>query len=392
MLAKSNEEFMVFAVVIAGYPHHTTVLLSSTTAVANMYVVLYYCCTAHIFAQARTQKKKKRHKRHKTKATTAVSTQRITTKTMDENQREENNNASANHQHCSTSRQGRSLIDASNRSNVENLEQKTATCILPTTAVPAPATTTRKPSSASMDFVEEVRNQAKKLLVTKTMLSNQHNDFDFKLKCIQGLIKVNTEIWERCKSQCCSQDAGGPVDSTSDVGKFAILTYNKVRIVKTDDCQDVIMIAIPKLVRMSFGRIPPLPKKLEAVIPFSFPNNDDVFPDYNGYFKKLLLLEDSFLSTCLSIYQKYLESLQIYLGNIEAWCNETMEANLFVNHEVFGIDEERNSSTHCERAGRKHAKLGPVEGISNIDVTFDILKSKRDRRRLQTCLKFLLSM
>jgi len=92
---------------------------------------------------------------------------------------------------------------------------------LPTTAVPAAATTTRtKPSSASMDFVEEVRNQAKKLLVTKTMLSTQLNDFDFKLKCIQGLIKVNTEIWERCKAQCCSQDAGGPVDSTSDVGKL----------------------------------------------------------------------------------------------------------------------------------------------------------------------------
>mmetsp|Transcript_16795 Transcript_16795/g.31825 ORF Transcript_16795/g.31825 Transcript_16795/m.31825 type:complete len:153 (+) Transcript_16795:517-975(+) len=152
------------------------------------------------------------------------------------------------------------------------------------------------------------------------------------------------------------------------------------------------MIAIPKLVRKSFGRIPPLPKKLEAVIPFSFIPNDDVFPDHdNGYLKKLLLLEDSVLCTCLSIYQKYVKSVQIYLGNVEAWCNETMEANLFVNHEVFGIDHE-NSSTLCERTGRKHAKLGPVEGISNIDVTFDILKSKRDRRRLQTCLKFLLSM
>jgi hypothetical protein len=77
---------------------------------------------------------------------------------------------------------------------------------------------------SNVEFVEKVRNRAKDSLASPSKTLAVHDDFDFTLNCVKGLIKVNDEIWRSCKQFCVSKPIPG-----SDILMYRI-SLDKVRV------------------------------------------------------------------------------------------------------------------------------------------------------------------
>jgi hypothetical protein len=245
-----------------------------------------------------------------------------------------------------------------------------------------PAVDGEKSSSSSMDFVEKVRNRAKKCLSNTPL--KIHDDFDFTLNCVKGLIKVNREIWVHCEQFCQSKPA-----LQNDVVMYR-LSFDKVRVTKYN--HDVIFTTSPEFCVESFGYIPKLPKELEEIFPLSCCcRNGCIFPDYGRYLRNLLLLEDSILGVSLSRYQSYLESVQVFLGIIDDWITQSMETRDFVGN-LFDKDlTDASVSWNKDYSAwfSQTITLFTLPDRTTMDITFDV-STKRDRKRLKTYLEFLL--
>jgi hypothetical protein len=274
----------------------------------------------------------------------------------------------------SSSRQRRSVGSVSN----DTPERKVKKAKTPSSSASKRSTVANK-SSSIMDLVENARNKAKKTLAS----SDAHEDLEFTLKCVKGLIKVNQEIWGRCEDYCVSKDQG-----SSDI-KMIGIRFDKVTF---EEFSGVVLISTrPAPITSSFGGIPVLPKELEDIFPLSC--SDGVFPNYEHYLKNVLLLENGVLEAFLPIFRSYLEGVQIFLGGIETWLNESMETRHFLM-ELFGKDVDlgsinlRNRYTPTTRFTNDRITLLRLDHRKTMNISFHI-SSERDRERLKAYLGFM---
>lgn len=252
----------------------------------------------------------------------------------------------------------------------------------PSSASPTKAMNKSIPSN--MEFVEKVRNRAKDSLASPSKTLAVHDDFDFTLNCVKGLIKVNDEIWRSCKQFCRSNPVPG-----SDILMYRI-SLDKVRVNNYNS--DIIITTSPEYCVGSFGCIPMLPKELEQIFPLSCCyRNGYIFPDYGRYLRNLLLLEDGILEVSLLKYQSYLETVQVFLGVIDDWIVRSMEARDMIS-KLFDKDlSDANVSWNQDytRWYSESITLCTLPDKTTVDITFDV-SSERDRKRLKTYLEFLL--
>ena len=246
-------------------------------------------------------------------------------------------------------------------------------------------------------------------------------DLDLILESVQGLIKVNHEIWERCKDHMI------PSEEKNEIKLYKI-AYEKVKVRtkrstnRTNSSNGIDITTRTELSVKSFGRIPSLPTALSDMFPLSEKTlNDKSIPDYDWYLQSLVLLEDGILEAFLSILQTHLEELQAYLGDMECWLLDETVAFL---KEVFGMElilgtidadncrsTECTSGEYCIQCWRKvnaektqnhgcikssgccvyHGEkivLKSFGSKESMDITFDVT-TKRDKDRLKAYLQFL---
>jgi hypothetical protein len=241
-------------------------------------------------------------------------------------------------------------------------------------------------SSSIMDCIENPRRKkAKKRLDS----SKTHaDDLEFTLQCVKGLIQVNQEIWGRCEDCCISKGRDRTVG-------IQMIRMHPLSVYFEENCSRNarVLLKFQRLIK-SFDCIPALPRVGEI---FPLPCNDGVFPDYDRYLQNILLLDDGVLGAFLPRFQSYLESVQVFLGGIEDWCNEFIEARIFVE-EMFDKDLSPGSLGLTEnvedfsRDGQlwygEYITLLNLDDTKTMNVDF-YLACQRDRKRLKAYLDFL---
>lgn len=100
-----------------------------------------------------------------------------------------------------------------------------------------------------------------------------------------------------------------------------------------DDCSELITTAVTVLSIRDFGNLPIVPTPLTSIIAFpsqSQNGQQTELPDYKNYFETALLLNDDVLLPFFVQLKGFLETVQVFLGEIDQWILEVSFRNNFL--------------------------------------------------------------
>jgi hypothetical protein len=170
-------------------------------------------------------------------------------------------------------------------------------------------------------FLEEARRKAHEKLMPEDAYSEDQHDLRHLLRSANALITMNQEIWERCKEDRCIITNG-----------FLPFSRHSLKVrCDSPKNEDHISVSVQLEVKCKdFGAPPRIPSGLLDLIGLENETGGDAqckqfegFPDYRLYLEKQVgLLNDVVLVPFLLKFKEHLESIHVYLGNIESWLLE----------------------------------------------------------------------
>ena len=203
---------------------------------------------------------------------------------------------------------------------------------------------------------QELMLHARKKVIDSLKL-RKHNvdeeDIDQLITMIRAILKTNKEIWDRCSE--------AEVDTEPPWMEFKRFIFNVVEVTKTENDTDCFFKTTPEVTITNFGETPELPTELTDVVPFE--KSKGRFPtQYESYLQKCLsLLHHEVLPHVLKRLQDHLESVQVFLGDIDSWLMESAICQEFLN-ETFEPDliipenEDQYCSPGCKRTHAGHLR------------------------------------
>jgi len=168
----------------------------------------------------------------------------------------------------------------------------------------------------SLEYINHVREKAEKSFAKNTK-SNTNYDIEQNVREIRALLKINTEIFDRCKS---SGDFSQQGNSSATFTRYG---YEVVK-VRQSSPEKVQFITEPEKSEKEFDMTPLtiLPAGLDDVFVAKYQNEYPSFIDYNKFFENIIMLNDDILEPCLAKLKEHVESIHVCLGEIETWLLE----------------------------------------------------------------------
>lgn len=172
------------------------------------------------------------------------------------------------------------------------------------------------------DFLVSARERALTLLTETTQhhVNSAIHEIPYLLRATRALIAMNSSIWDQCQEHRSATLDG-------------ILPFSRVSVprVKTqvDPTNTTTTFQIETtLTSMDFGSPPRVPSELSdllsvPMLPRSMTDDrPSELPDYASFLDRVTLLRDEALLPFLVKLKDHLESVHVFLGNIEAWIME----------------------------------------------------------------------
>lgn len=188
------------------------------------------------------------------------------------------------------------------------------------------------------------------------------------LNAVFDLVKINKEIWDRCKNSMVEREnvqvmrlSYEEVEaSTIEDGSFAITTQTS-------------------LSKKAFGNPPMIPIEIGTI--FLIEPDDSVFPDYIGFLNCAALLDDNVARPFFSVLLNHLLEVNAWLNDIEEWLLEPGTYVTFLN-DLFGANlTPKFDDDNVEILFTTASSPG------NMDLTFDIC-TKEGREELENFYTF----
>lgn len=209
-----------------------------------------------------------------------------------------------------------------------------------------------KQKSDSCDSIEYLGIMRSKLNVLFGLSNNKEEQTNFdteqNIREIRALLAINDEIFDRCMA-----------NATTTGGKTRLARYGfgTVKTRHLRDSSELELVTQPTRTWENFDTsvLTAPPKGLRDIFQYKYKDAPySKFVDYNFLFKKSLLLHDDALAMFLPKLKEHLESVQVCLGDLDAWVMQPHKDVSLIN-DVFGkqlnipsdIDPHKKSSKCC---------------------------------------------
>jgi hypothetical protein len=146
-----------------------------------------------------------------------------------------------------------------------------------------------------LEYINYVREKAEKSFAAKGKKSNINYDIEQNVREIRALLKINTEIFDRCKS---SGDFSQQGNSSATFTRYG---YEVVK-VRQSTPGKVQFITEPEKTQKTFDMTPlsVLPTGLDDIFVAKYQNEYPSFIDFDKFFQTLIMLDDDILEPCLA--------------------------------------------------------------------------------------------
>jgi hypothetical protein len=251
-----------------------------------------------------------------------------------------------------------------------------------------------------MEYVNHIRENSGKRFAHTGNIKDVNYDIEKNVREIRALLKINAEIFSRCtKAADLSHSFGGALQITRSVVNRVIVRSHKDEDSDDedsdykDDDDDDDDDARPKteffveesLSKKIFNMEPltELPASLKNVFVVQYKAEPlNAFIDYDAFFQSAIMLHEDILKPFLAMLKYHIESIHVYLGEIETWLLEP-KSNIEFLEKTFELEldfskygrEKRHVLKVCDDSG-KHER--------NFEIT-----SQRERHKLKKFLEFL---
>jgi hypothetical protein len=184
---------------------------------------------------------------------------------------------------------------------------------------------------------EEVGEQIKQAKVTDCANNSAVNyDIEQNIREIRAILKMNAEILDRCKDfmeEICFEDDDGTASSSC----FKRIAYDLVTARAWNDGTQVITHPIRTTNEFNTTPLSQLPQGLDDIFVSKKMTGDKLssFIDFEAFFEKSLILHDTVLEQFLPKLKEHLMSIQVCLGEIDAWVIQEPQKNINFLEETF---------------------------------------------------------
>ena len=211
------------------------------------------------------------------------------------------------------------------------------------------------------EFLSTARERAQKSLKSLSEGDDEPlalQDLPYLLQTTKALISFNISIWERCQENRIGMHGG--------LLSFSRVSISQIRTQQVDATTTTFYIPTT-VTSKDFGAPPPVPKELADFlsVPILSENEDESttgsssfagIPDYEAYLDRAALLRDEALLPFLVKLKDHLESVHVFLGNIEAWlmephCNARFLEDIFDGISQVGLPTVKDLIVSCDKAG-----------------------------------------
>jgi hypothetical protein len=171
--------------------------------------------------------------------------------------------------------------------------------------------------------------EVKKANVENGTNSPVNYDVDHNVREIRAILKMNAEILDRCMKF----STGGGESATS----FKRIAYEVVATRARNDGTQVITQPIRTTKEFNTTPLSKLPEGLDDIIVSRNMTGDNLssFIDFDVFFKRALLLHDTVLQQFLPKLKEHLMSIQVCLGEIDAWVIQESKETINFLEETF---------------------------------------------------------
>jgi hypothetical protein len=159
-------------------------------------------------------------------------------------------------------------------------------------------------------------------------------DLDHLVRTTRAILAMNNEIWMRCK-QARQTEKTSTQASTEGAAIFQRIAFRTIEVTSSDSQPGTLgFMTTAELKHKDFGLPLPIPQELTDIIAFKMKGPKSIFPDYDLFFERSLLLHEDVLIPFLLKLKNHLEWIQVFLGQIDAWLMEPVSYVEFIK-EVF---------------------------------------------------------
>jgi hypothetical protein len=181
---------------------------------------------------------------------------------------------------------------------------------------------------------EEAGEHIKNLPVGDSNNSPANYDVEQNIREIYAIINMNEEIFDRCMGDFMIKSWRNGEQSWAT--GFRRITYEKVTTRVRNDGTQVITHPIRATKEFNTTPLSKLPQGLEDIIASSnMTGKHSFFIDFLAFFQRALLLHDTVLEPFLPKLKEHLMSIQVCLGEIDAWVIQETQENVTFLEETF---------------------------------------------------------
>jgi hypothetical protein len=179
---------------------------------------------------------------------------------------------------------------------------------------------------------EEVAEEVKKVKVCEYSPVNYDNEQN--IREIRAILKMNEEIFDRCMDDFMIRTWMG--DSGEWCTSFNRITYEMVTVRARNNVTEVITHPIRTTKEFRTTPLSKLPQGLEDIfVSRCSTGKFQDFIDFNAFFKRSLLLHETVLEQFLPKLKEHLMSIQVCLGEIDAWVIQEPQGNITFLEKTF---------------------------------------------------------
>ena len=201
----------------------------------------------------------------------------------------------------------------------------------------------RKDDLEPLDQLSNKREEVGELIKQATVADCTNNsavnyDIEQNIREIRAILKMNAEILDRCmefmeETELDYDDVNG-ADSTS---WFKRITYDLVTARAWNDGTQVITHPVRTTKEFNTTPLSKLPKGLDDIFVSRKMTGDNLssFIDFEAFFEKSLILHETVLEQFLPKLKEHLMSIQVCLGEIDAWVIQEPQKNISFLEETF---------------------------------------------------------
>jgi hypothetical protein len=196
--------------------------------------------------------------------------------------------------------------------------------------------------SNKREEVGELIKQAK--VADCTNNSPVNYDIEHNIREIRAILKMNAEILDRCKdfmeeTEIIEDDDGADSSSSS---LFKRIAYEVVTARAWNEGTQVITHPVRTTNEFNTTPLSKLPEGLDGIIVSDNMTEDKFssFINFGAFFEKSLILHDTVLEQFLPKLKEHLMSIQVCLGEIDAWVIQEPQKNISFLEETFKQEME----------------------------------------------------